>query len=307
MLKIENISLAYGENVVVDQVSLTVNAGERLAIVGPSGCGKTTLLKGLSGHLPLKEGAIYFNGQKMKDVRKQLIPGFDFCRLVHQDFNLNDFHTVEENIRLRLLSYDEDYQNNRLSELLVVTGLSKLKKRVATDLSGGQKQRLALARALADEPQMIVMDEPFNQLDFNIRQQIEQYLFEYLKRESIAVIIVTHNGEEAMRWGQSIAFMNQKKIRRIDTAEHFYRQPQTAFEAGFFGEINVIKMDGIERMFRPDDFSIQLNQSKITPLAVTFMSKSFKGWYTSYRFSTPFGFITLFSTEDISDIHQVYI
>ena len=137
------------------------------------------------------------------------MPGHEHIKLVNQDFNLDDFTTVEENIRLRLLQFDKKYLQDRVEELLKLTELTKYRSFQAKNLSGGQKQRLAIARALADEPDLLLLDEPFNQLDFHLRIKIENYILAYLTKNNISAILVSHNGEEAMRWANRIAFMKR--------------------------------------------------------------------------------------------------
>ena len=142
---------------VLKRISFEVKRGERIVIVGESGCGKTTLLKTIAGYVQVSSGNILLEGEIVKGPKEQLVPGHPKIKLVNQDFELDDFHTVEENIRLRLLQFNKDYITYRIEVLLKVIGLEKYKSQLANELSGGQKQRLAIARALADETRIVII------------------------------------------------------------------------------------------------------------------------------------------------------
>jgi iron(III) transport system ATP-binding protein len=307
MLKIKNISLDYTDVKVVKNISFQLKKGERLVIVGASGCGKTTLLKAIGGFHPISKGVIEFNEKAIIDPYNQLVPGHEHIKLVNQDFNLDVFHTVEENIRLRLLQFDKKYLEERVEELLKLTELTKYKSFKAKNLSGGQKQRLAIARALADEPELLLLDEPFNQLDYHLRHKIEKYILAYLYKNNISSILVSHNGEEAMRWANQIAFMKRGKLERIDTAENFYNLPSNKYEAGFFGTLNTVLINRKEVSFRPHQFSKKETKSNTQIVNIEFSSKINKGWYTDYQFSIGKRFISLYSEKNISDLTEIWV
>jgi len=307
VLKVNHISLRYNNVDVVKNVFFEINAGERLVIVGASGCGKTTLLKSIAGFHPIFKGNILFKNQHIIDPSQQLVPGHERIKLVNQDFNLDDFHTVEENIRLRLLQFDMDYQNQRTNELLKITELEKFKKYQARNLSGGQKQRLTIARALADEPELLLLDEPFNQLDYHLKQKIETYILDYLEKYNISAILVSHNGEEAMRWANRIAFMKKGKIMRIDSPNNFYNNPSNKNEAGFFGTINTVRLNGAEISFRPHQFSKKITKKHTQKLNITFFSKINKGWYFDFQFKVGKKSINLYSRKNISHLNGIWV
>lgn len=307
MLKVNNISLKYNHLEVVKNVTFAVKSAERLVIVGASGCGKTTLLKSIAGFHPILNGEILFRNQKVIDPSEQLVPGHERIKLVNQDFNLDDFHTIEENIRLRLLQFDMDYQNQRTNELLKITELEKFKNHQARNLSGGQKQRLTIARALADEPELLLLDEPFNQLDYHLKQKIETYILDYLEKYNISAVLVSHNGEEAMRWANRIAFMKKGKITRIDSPYNFYNHPSNKNEAGFFGAINTVRVNGKEISFRPHQFSKKITKKCVQKLNVTFYSKINKGWYTDFQFKVGNKTIHLYSRKKIDNLNEVWV
>lgn len=306
MIKIQNISLSYNDKIVVKKINLSLQKGERLVIVGASGCGKTTLLKAIAGLHPILKGGILFEGEPIKDPTQQLVPGHENIKLVNQDFALNDYHTVEENLRLKLLQFDKDYLQQRIDELLKLTELTKYKNQTASELSGGQKQRLAIARALADEPHLLLLDEPFNQLDYHLKNKIENYIINYTHKNNIALILVTHNGEEAMRWANQVAFMKNGQISRIDTPENFYNHPTNKYEANFFGQLNTILIDRKEVSFRPHHFSLKPTDNYIK-LDTELVNKIDNGWFTNYQFTFGKRLFSLYSQTDLSAINRVWV
>lgn len=314
-LDVRNLSVSYGGKTILNNCSFTVNRGEILVVLGTSGVGKTTLLKTIAGLVSSAKGTIEFEKEKVIGPDEQLVPGHPFIKLINQDFSLDEFHTVEENLRLRLLSFDKNYQSNRVSKLLRLTKLTAYKGKKAKELSGGQRQRLAIARALADEPQLVLMDEPFNQLDFQTKQKVAQHIKRYLKDNAIGAIMVTHNGQEALEWGDRIAHIDKGKIVRIDTAENFYLSPSSLSEARFFGPINMIKLNDKSFFFRPTDFRVQPNEIFNLSLSIVFKEKQFRGWYTAYFFffCTENGLVNkkiqfvLYSQTDLSRLTEIFI
>jgi ABC-type Fe3+/spermidine/putrescine transport system ATPase subunit len=307
MLKLINIGLNYNDLKVVKNVSFDLKKGERLVIVGASGCGKTTLLKAIGGFRMIDKGEISFNNELIEDPTTKLVPGHDAIKLVNQDFNLGEFHTVEENIRLRLLQFDRKYLNERIEELLKLTELTKYRYAVAQNLSGGQKQRLAIARALADEPELLLLDEPFNQLDYHLRHKIEKYILEYLSKYNISSILVSHNGEEAMKWGDKIAFMKNGKLERFDTGANFYNKPSNKNEAGLFGVINTVLVDKKEVSFRPHQFATSESKEHSQLLNFEFKKIVNKGWFAEYHFKVGQRIAIFYSQLNISDFTQVWV
>lgn len=307
MLEVKKVSLGYTSNYVVKNISFNLKQGERLVILGASGCGKTTLLKSISGYHPIAKGTINFKGTKILDPTQQLVPGHEEIKLVNQDFKLDDYHTVEENVRHRLLQFDKDYLKSRVEELLSLTELKPYRNTKAIELSGGQKQRLAIIRALADEPDLLLLDEPFNQLDYHLKHKIESYILTYLTKYNISAILVSHNGQEAMRWANQIAFMKNGTLQRIDTSENFYNHPRNKYEAGFFGKMNTVVHNKKEISFRPHDFSAKQTNLHTTKLSVIFESQTHKGWFNEYHFKVGRRKISLFSQNDLSNINTIWI
>jgi iron(III) transport system ATP-binding protein len=307
VLVIENLSVAYNNNLVLDNCSFSVEEGEIIVVLGASGDGKSSLLKSIAGFVPRKSGKIEFRGEHVPGPDEKLLPGHDLIKLIHQDFNLDPQHTVKENIALRLLAYDKAYKESRIKKLLRLTKLTKYKHVKAIQISGGQQQRLAIARALADEPELVLLDEPFNQLDFQTKTTISNHIKTYLKKNNIAAIMVTHNGVEAMDWADRIVFLHKGKIERIDTPENFYNEPRNLHEARFFGSVNKVVINDEKIYFRPAFFRPQKEGNYNLPLAVQFLKMENLGWYGVYHFKSKAGKFKLFSTSNIQDLKTIYI
>lgn len=307
LLKVDKLTVAYGDKAIVKKCSFEIEQGDVIVVLGASGDGKTTLLKTIAGLLPIKSGQIIFNGEKIKDAANKLVPGHPQIKLVNQDFGLDDFHTVEENLRLVLRPFDEAYKKTRIDFLLRLTKLTTLKSHKAKDLSGGQKQRLAIARALADEPELILLDEPFNQLDYQTKNQIETHIRNYIRKQKITTILVTHNGVEAMEWADKIIYLQKGKLQRIATPAEFYNQPQNNIEAQFFGELNKLKIKNDLIYFRPGVFSLKKTKLFHQKLNISFLSKQDLGWYSAFTFSCDNQSFKLFSQADISNQKEIFI
>jgi ABC-type Fe3+/spermidine/putrescine transport system ATPase subunit len=307
LLNVENLSVSYGDKAIVKKCSFALNKGEIIVVLGASGDGKTTLLKTIAGVLERKQGNIYFEDEPVADPSEQLVPGHPHIKLVNQDFNLDEFHTVEENIRLRLLSFDEDYRTQRINTLLRLTRLTKYRAKKATEISGGQRQRLAIARALADEPELVLLDEPFNQLDFQTKNKIATHIRSYLKKNNIGAIMVTHNGVEAMEWADRILFMKNGKIVRDDTPSSFFNHPKSIEEARFFGEINKVQVGDEFVYFRPSFYALEKDDVHQLKIPLQFEKNIQLGWYGAYYYKSGKTKVVLYSTSNISEIESVFI
>lgn len=307
LLDVQNLSINYSDKKVIQNCSFSLHQNEIIVILGSSGDGKTTLLKSIAGLLPVSAGEVRLNDERVPDAAEKLVPGHDLIKLVNQDFALDEFHTVEENIRLRLLSYDKEYIQRRIKSLLRLTKLTPLRENKATELSGGQQQRLAIARALADEPELVLLDEPFNQLDFQTKNTIAAHVKNYLKKKKIGAIMVTHNGVEAMEWADRILFMEKGIIKRDDTPEAFYENPKTLKEARFFGHVNKVEIEDEKFFFRPSFYRIKKDKTHTTLINLKFIKKQNLGWYSTYHFKSGKHAVQLNATTDISMLKSVYI
>ena len=307
ILKVNQLQITYDQKTVIKDCSFDVQEGEIVAILGASGEGKTSILKAIAGKLVLGGGSIHFKGDQLKDPSQKLMPGIDEIKLVDQDFDLDIYHTVEENIRIKLLQFDKEYQTERVELLLHLIGLENFRQQKAKLLSGGQKQRLAIARALANEPELVLLDEPFNQLDFKSKSRISSHIQEYLKENGIAALMVTHNGLEAMEWADKVIYLEEGEIKREDEAIRFYENPKSLREAEFFGKVNQLEINGQLIYFRPGDFRLEKDENHPFSVSGELLNSKKMGWYTEYIYQFEKQVFRLFSAEDLTQKDHFFV
>ena len=198
MLELTNISFTYIDKAVINGLSFVAQQGQNIAVIGESGCGKSTLLKLIYGLYDLDSGNINYNGNPILGPKYNLIPGEDYIKYLAQDFDLMPYITVEENVGKFLSNIYRDKKKARVHELLEMVEMTEFAKVKAKYLSGGQQQRVALARVLALEPQILLLDEPFSQIDSFRKNALRRNVFQYLKEKKITCIIATHDSSDAL-------------------------------------------------------------------------------------------------------------
>jgi sulfate transport system ATP-binding protein len=267
-IAVENVSKRYGSFRAVDDVSLEVKTGSLVALLGPSGSGKSTLLRMIAGLETSDSGHIWLTGKDAtyKSVQERQI-GFVF-----QHYALFKHLTVRQNIAfsLEIRKLPKHKIKERVEELLALVQLSGFGERYPSQLSGGQRQRIALARALATQPRILLLDEPFGALDAKVRKELRMWLRQLHEEVHVTTVFVTHDQEEAMEVSDQIVVMNQGRIEQIGTPSEIYDQPATPFVMSFIGPVNILPGNaGIspkkglvvstnERVFlRPHDIVIQ--------------------------------------------------
>ena len=241
MLEINHVSYAYDTFEALRDATLTIADGEILCLLGPSGCGKTTLLRVIAGLETGYTGRISIEGH---DLRNKPVHELDFG-LMFQDFALFPHMTVEQNIAYGLQRQRVPQQEiqNRVQAMLGRVGLSGFEKRDVNLLSGGQKQRVALARSLAPNPMVLMLDEPLGSLDALLRDQLIIELRDIIKSVGLTAIYVTHDQKEAYAIADRVAVMNTGQILQVDTPQNVYYAPRTEFVARFLGLSNIFKLD----------------------------------------------------------------
>ena len=241
MLDIKHVSYAYDTFEALRDVSLMIEEGEILCLLGPSGCGKTTLLRVIAGLETGYTGEISIVGH---DLRDKPIHERDFG-LMFQDFALFPHMNVEQNVAygLKRQNIPKDEIQKRVQAMLGRVGLSGFDKRDVNLLSGGQKQRVALARSLAPNPRVLMLDEPLGSLDALLRDQLVIELRDIIKSVGLTAIYVTHDQKEAYAIADRVAVMNKGQIEQVDTAQNLYYAPRTEFIARFLGLSNIFKLD----------------------------------------------------------------
>ncbi len=242
MLKVEKVHKKYsGEDyAAVIDLSFQLDDCEILTIVGRSGSGKSTLLRMIAGLMKPDAGSISFNGVLLENPDEQLIAGHEKIKMVFQDFQVKPNMTVAENIKYKLLHFNKEFQDERTEELLELCGLLNFADKKPHELSGGQKQRLSLARALADDPELLLMDEPFSNLDPIIKEDLLIELTQIVRKEGIGLILVSHDTHDAMLISDRIAYIEDGELIQIGSPEVVYKQPSNFSIAHFFGRINNI-------------------------------------------------------------------
>lgn len=220
MLKLEKITKSYQDNIVVNHVSIEVQSGEILAIVGESGSGKTTLLNIISGNIMPDFGVLSINNQEIDLYFNRLIKELPNIKLVPQDYRLKPEHKIWENIDLALTEYSTEYRRERVAELLALCGITAIKDKKPREVSGGEKQRTAIARAIAEEPLVLLLDEPFSNLDSINKTHLRAKIVEIIKQESIACLLVTHDLLDAFLVADRIAIMRKGEILKIDSPKN---------------------------------------------------------------------------------------
>ncbi|WP_026452085.1 ABC transporter ATP-binding protein [Aequorivita capsosiphonis] len=270
MLKVEIDSFSYSEKTILKDVAFNLKPGEHLSILGESGCGKSTLLHLVYGLLHLENGSIFYNENKLLGPTKALIPGEPFMKLVAQEFNIMPFTTVAENLGSHLSGLEEEKDAQKIEELLKVVEIEDFKNTLVKHLSGGQKQRVALAKALANEPKILLLDEPFSNIDTFRKNKLQRKIFSYLKEKKISCITATHDSEEALAFSDQIIMLKDGSVAMRGTPEFIYKNVSTEYQAGFFGEANLLpknlfseKKTSENGIFFPHQLKISEAKSKL--------------------------------------------
>lgn len=228
---------------VVDQVTFHVGKDEIFALLGPSGCGKTTTLRLISGFERLDSGFVMLNGRILSSQGDFVPPQKRGIGFVFQDYALFPHMTALENVAFGLTDLPKHKRKVFAEEVLCRTGMGEFKDRSPAELSGGQQQRVALARAIAPEPELILLDEPFSNLDAMLRTITRKEVRSIIKKARMSAVLVTHDQEEALSFADRVGVMNNGKIEQIGTPEEVYYKPKTKFVAQFLGKTNLIEAD----------------------------------------------------------------
>ncbi len=206
MIKVINISFSYREKPTIHNISFALEKGRNMAVIGESGCGKSTLLKLIYGLYDLNEGQLFWNDIEILGPKYNLIPGMGFMKYLAQDFDLMPFITVNENVGKYLSNFYPEQKNKRIAELLEIVEMKDYANVKAKNLSGGQMQRVALARVLALEPEVLLLDEPFSHIDNFRKNSLRRKLFGYLKEKQITTIFATHDSSDVLSFAMIFWF-----------------------------------------------------------------------------------------------------
>ena len=285
MLKVSNISFQYApKKEILSNISFNLKEGQHLCVMGESGSGKSTLLKAIYGLLDLKKGSIYWKNQEVLGPAFHLVPGMSFFKYVAQDFDLMPYTSVAENIGKFLSRFYPEEKEQRTKELLEVIEMSSFANEKVKTLSGGQQQRVAIARALAKEPELILLDEPFGQIDNFKKNSLRRKLFSYLKEKNISCIVATHDGDDALSFADQMMVIKNKKVIAFDSPRNLYKSPPEHYVAALFDDVNELYIDGERKLMYPH----QIQTSKDSLHRVIVKKSFFKGsfWLIEATFNS---------------------
>lgn len=238
-VELKNINKHYGDYKATDNASFGIEKGKLVGLLGPSGSGKTTILRMIAGLESPDSGEIIIDGKVVNDIPASK-RGIGF---VFQNYALFRYMTVFDNVAfgLRIQKADKKFIEERVNELIKLVGLEGLGDRYPSQLSGGQRQRVAFARALAPNPQLLLLDEPFAAIDAKVRQELRSWLKEMIEKLGVTSIFVTHDQDEAIEVADEIIITNKGRIEQKGTPIEIYQNPNTAFTAGFFGQTSYLE------------------------------------------------------------------
>lgn len=276
MLKVENLHFSYSDKKkTLSNISFVIQPGENLCVMGESGSGKSTLLKLVYGLLDASKGIILWKENEILGPKFNLVPGFEQFKYVAQDFDLMPYTSVSENIKKFLSRFYPEESEARTQELLEVIEMTAFANEKVKNLSGGQQQRVAIARALAKEPELILLDEPFSQIDNFKKNSLRRKLFAYLKNKNIACIIATHDGTDALSFADKMLVIRDHEILVNDSPNTIYNNPKKKYVATLFDDVNEIIINGKNVLLYPHQIKIV---EKSNSKAVV-KNNYFKGFY----------------------------
>ncbi|MCW8827293.1 MAG: ABC transporter ATP-binding protein [Gammaproteobacteria bacterium] len=299
-LTIDQLNVGYGDSLIVKAASFSLKQGEIGSLLGPSGCGKTTLLRAIAGFEIPSSGMVLIGGVRVNTPNFVVPPEQREIGMVFQEHALFPHLTVADNIGFGLSRWSRSKRNRRVIELLEMIGLAGSGNSYPHQLSGGQQQRIALARALAPKPKLLLLDEPFSNLDVELRTSLARELREILKQEQTTALLVTHDQNEAFAMADQIGVINQGRIEQWDSAYNLYHAPKTRFVADFIGEgillpgklnqqhrvtteigsaatsiSSTVDGEQVEVLVRPDD--ILLGENRDTDIYAEIIDRAFRG------------------------------
>lgn len=322
LLELRSVSCAYDPSrPAIKDISFSVREGEILCLLGPSGCGKTTVLRTIAGFEPVRSGQIFLSDRLVSSSSETVPTEERRVGMVFQEYALFPHVRVADNIAFGLHHLSRAERACRVQEMLRLTGLEGLERRYPHELSGGQQQRVALSRALAHSPVLLLLDEPFSNLDPDMAGRMRQELHTLLRRTKTTTILVTHDHEEAFAMADRIAVLNRGEIEQLDAPELIYHLPTTRFVAEFVGQADFLTgyiRDGVVRtelgefpntiggdegmpvlvMIRPDDIHLVPNQSAEPRI----VARQFRGSENLYTILLPSGQI-VHSSEGSTSVY----
>lgn len=301
MLKVHVNSFGYQDQNILKDISFEVSLGEHVALMGESGSGKSTLLKIIYGLLHVEDGSIFWGDIEALGPNFNLVPGEPYMKYLAQDFDLMPFISVEENVGQFLSVFERETHDERIDELLDLIEMKSFAKTKVKYLSGGQQQRVALARVLAQEPEILLLDEPFGHIDNFKRISLRRNLFLYLKKQGITVLTASHDPSDVLPFAERTLILQQGRVIADQNTQDLYKNPPDYYTASLFGQVNQIPMkllksySEIERsiLIYPHEFKF----SDSSGLKVAVMNSFFKGTHYLNEGMAEDGTLVFFNSE----------
>ncbi|WP_340199395.1 ABC transporter ATP-binding protein [Ascidiimonas sp. W6] len=289
MLTLNNISFGYDKDVVLKNIHLNIPQGNHVSIIGASGCGKSTLLKLIYGLYTPLTGSILRNETQLLGPDFNIVPGEDFMKYVAQDFDLMPYTTAQENVGKYLSNFYPEEKKQRSLELLETVEMVDFSNVKVRYLSGGQQQRIALARALAREPEILLLDEPFSHIDNFQKNSLRRKLFAYLKEKNITCLVATHDSTDALSFADHAVVLKQGELIANGAPQILYENPPTPYVASLFDEVNVLDSSIFDPKLYTKDICIYPHELKIGATGifrVKIITSYFKGnfWLIESKF-----------------------
>lgn len=292
MLKAENISFSYLNETNINNISFSVSKGSNFAVIGESGCGKSTLLKVLYGLYDLKGGNIFWDSIEVLGPKYHLIPGMPFMKYLAQDFDLMPFISVAENVGKYLSNFFPEEKQARIAELLEIVEMTNYATTKAKFLSGGQMQRVAIAKVLALEPEVLLLDEPFSHIDNFRKNSLRRNLFAYLKQKNITCIVATHDSTDVLSFADEVLILKGGSAIEAGKPKTIYNHLKDKYIASLFGDVNEFVFNGKQYLVYPH----QLKVTKKSDLMAQVQGSYFRG--SHYLIEAKFEQQTLFFESD---------
>jgi len=246
MLNVNNISFSYADHPTIESVTFSLEKGKNLAIIGESGCGKSTLLKLIYGLYDLNAGQILWHEKSVLGPKFNLIPGMDFMKYLAQDFDLMPYISVAENIGKFLSNMYPEQKKERIATLLELVEMTEFANTKVQFLSGGQMQRVAIARVLALEPEVVLLDEPFSHIDNFRKNSLRRKVFQYLKEKEITCLIATHDSQDILGYSDETLVMKDGKVIVNAETKSIYENPNNFYVASLYDDVNEIPKHWLE-------------------------------------------------------------
>lgn len=302
MLQVKNVSFSYQSKPTINNISFSLLKGQIFGFLGESGCGKSTLLKLIYGLYDLNEGSITYNQKPILGPKFNLIAGENNIKYLAQDFDLMPFITVAENVGKFLSNTNLATKQQRIEELLIMVEMNEFSKTKAQFLSGGQMQRVALARVLALQPELLLLDEPFSHIDAFRRGRLSRDLFNYLKKKQISCIIATHDSADIFSFTDEVLVIKEGTVVAQGNPKTIHNYPPNKYVAALFGEVNEIQSHYLTNKELPNQllmvYSFQLKIVDNSNLKVIIKRSFFRG--NHYLIEAEYENGTLFFENEIA-------